>query len=208
MTSARRRAAAGTQFPQLSRQHASRHDPGMDVARMPPEPGRLACAARRLLAVGAGLADLILPPRCLACSAETGSHGALCPTCWSGLAADRAPVLRAPRPPLRLRPWAGHVSAQAIAEPPAFGRARSAARYEGTAVDLVHRLKFGDRVDIAPLMGRLMARAGADLLSAADMLVPVPLHRLRLWRRRFNQSALLCDAIAAALAAWRTTRSC
>lgn len=65
------------------------------------------------------------------------------------------------------------------------------ALYDGVARDLVHRLKYEDRLDLAAAMGRMMAAAGAELLAEADCLVPVPLHWSRLWRRRFNQAALL-----------------
>ena len=58
------------------------------------------------------------------------------------------------------------------------------------------RFKYGDRLDLAPTMGRWMATAGQPLLSEADALVPVPLHWRRQWARRFNQSALLAEVIA------------
>ena len=70
------------------------------------------------------------------------------------------------------------------------------ALYDGTARDLVHRLKYGDRLDLARAMARMMASAGQDLLGEADLVVPVPLHVLRLWHRRFNQAAILARAIA------------
>jgi ComF family protein len=60
----------------------------------------------------------------------------------------------------------------------------------------VHRLKYSDRAELARPMGRWMARAGADILSGADALAPVPLHPLRLWTRRFNQAAALAQAVA------------
>jgi ComF family protein len=85
---------------------------------------------------------------------------------------------------------------EAIADPPAYGRARAVVRYEDVARDLVHRLKYGDRLDLATSMGRWMARAGRDLLADADALVPVPLHWRRLWGRRFNQAAVLAKAAA------------
>ena len=85
---------------------------------------------------------------------------------------------------------------QAIADPPAYHRARAAVRYDDVARALVHALKYGDRLDLAPTMGRWMARAGRELLADADALIPVPLHWRRLWARRFNQSALLAKAIA------------
>jgi ComF family protein len=69
-------------------------------------------------------------------------------------------------------------------------------RYDEVARSLVHALKYGDRHDLAPIMGRWMTRAGRALLAEADALVPVPLHWRRLWVRRFNQSALLALAIS------------
>jgi ComF family protein len=89
------------------------------------------------------------------------------------------------------------LSPGAIAEPPAYQRARAAARYSDVARDLVHLLKYGDRLDLAPPLGRWMARAGVELLVDADALVPVPLHWTRLWRRRFNQSAVLAQSVSA-----------
>jgi ComF family protein len=90
----------------------------------------------------------------------------------------------------------GLLSMEAIADPPAYDRARAAVRYDDVARTLVHAYKYGDRLDLAHLMGGWMARAGRELLADADGLVPVPLHWRRLWARRFNQSAALASAIS------------
>src|SRR6202163_3626617 len=87
---------------------------------------------------------------------------------------------------------------EAIADPPAYGRARAAVCFDEIARELVHALKYGDRLDLAPLMGRWMANAGRELTREADLMVPVPLHWRRQWARRFNQSALLAAVIAKA----------
>lgn len=92
----------------------------------------------------------------------------------------------------------GALSARAIADPPVYDRARAAALYQGTARDLVLSLKFGARRDVAGVMGQLMARNGRELLEPGSVLVPVPLHRFRLWQRRFNQAALLAAAVSRA----------
>src|SRR5271167_4613060 len=86
---------------------------------------------------------------------------------------------------------------EAIAAPPSYGRARAAVRFDDVARDLVHALKYGDRLDLATTMGQWMARAGRELTAEADALVPVPLHWRRLWARRFNQSAMLAATISA-----------
>jgi ComF family protein len=91
----------------------------------------------------------------------------------------------------------GLLSPAAHADPPVFARARAVATYdEGPARILVQRLKYADRLDLAPAMARWMARAGAELTAEADMVIPVPLHRFRLWTRRFNQAALLAKGVA------------
>ena len=91
----------------------------------------------------------------------------------------------------------GLISPQAMADPPVFARARAVARFEdGPARTLVHRLKYSDRAELARPIARWMARAGADILADADLVAPVPLHPLRLWRRRFNQAAMLAREVA------------
>jgi ComF family protein len=70
-------------------------------------------------------------------------------------------------------------------------------RFGDVARELVHLLKYGDRLDVARPLGRWMARAGGEVLAGADALVPVPLHWTRLWWRRFNQSAALAGAVSA-----------
>jgi ComF family protein len=88
------------------------------------------------------------------------------------------------------------LSMEAIANPPAYQRARAAVRYDDVARTLVHALKYQDRTDLAPAMGRWMARAGKELLDEADVLVPVPLHWRRGWSRRYNQSGALAHVIS------------
>ena len=139
--------------------------------------------------------DVALPTLCPACREPVGGSG-LCASCWSKLSLIAPPYCPRLGIPFAFDPGPGVLSMQAIADPPAYHRARAAARYDDVARALVHALKYGDRLDLAPAMGRWMARAGHELLSDADALVPVPLHWRRLWARRFNQSALLAKTIS------------
>jgi ComF family protein len=143
--------------------------------------------------------DALFPPICLACRAATGAHGALCPACWRAMRFIERPFCERLGTPFEQDLGEGLLSPQAIADPPVFRRARAVARFEdGPARRLAHRLKYSDRADLARPLGAWMARAGADVLADADVIVPVPLHRLRLWRRRFNQAAALAQGVAAA----------
>ncbi len=143
----------------------------------------------------ARLADIVLPPLCLACRAPVHTHGGLCPACWARVDFIQAPLCDRLGIPLPYAVGEKIVSAAAVADPPVFDRARAVAAYGDVTRDLVHAYKYRDRQEGLSLFARWMARAGAGLVQEADVLVPVPLYRLRLWRRRFNQSALLADRI-------------
>jgi ComF family protein len=141
--------------------------------------------------------DVALPTLCPACREPVGGNG-LCAPCWSKLSLIARPYCERLGIPFAYDPGPGVLSMQAITDPPAYHRARAAVRFDDVARALVHALKYGDRLDLAPTMGRWMARAGLELLAEADALVPVPLHWRRLWMRRFNQSALLARSIGEA----------
>ncbi len=153
----------------------------------------------RALRTAAGAAvDLVFPPTCLACRAATAAPGALCPACWSALRLIERPFCERLGTPFAADLGAeGLLSPEAIANPPVYARARAVAHFDdGPARRLVHRLKYGDRLELAAAMGAWMARAGDELLTQADLLVPVPLHRRRLAARRYNQSALLAGIVS------------
>jgi ComF family protein len=156
-----------------------------------------ACVARFGRAALRAALGMVLPPLCAGCRAPLADAGGLCPACWAQMSFLAPPWCERLGIPFVHDPGPGVLSMEAIADPPAYRRARAAVRYDGVARDLVHRLKYGDRIDLAASMGRWMARAGEELLDDADALVPVPLHWQRLWGRRFNQAAVLARAAAA-----------
>jgi len=163
------------------------------------ESGPRARTAELLAALARAALDALYPPTCLACRAATDAHGGLCPDCWRAMRFIERPFCDRLGTPFEQDLGEGLLSPQAIADPPVFRRARAVARFEdGPARRLVHRLKYSDRADLAKPLGAWMARAGADVLAEADVVAPVPLHPLKLWRRRFNQAAALAQAVAAA----------
>lgn len=151
-------------------------------------PGWLKRAVAR---TGTLCADAIVPPSCLSCRARTVAHGSLCPRCWSQVHFIRPPVCHVLGIPLPFEVGDRTVSAAAIASPPAYDQARAVAHFSGEMRTLIHKFKYGDRQDLRSLFGRWLQDTGRDLLSDADILVPVPLSRWRLLWRQFNQAALL-----------------
>ncbi|WP_421865461.1 ComF family protein [Parvibaculum sp.] len=144
----------------------------------------------------AGLADAILPPLCLSCGRGIEIHGALCGRCWSEVDFIERPWCVVTGLPFPYEAGEGAVSAVALAHPPPYARARAVMGYSDASARLVHRFKYSDRMEAAPAFARWLMRAGADILADADLVVPVPLHRQRLFSRRFNQSAELSRVIA------------
>src|ERR1700761_9697572 len=138
--------------------------------------------------------DIALPTLCVACREPVDGDG-VCAECWAKLSFIAPPYCPRLGIPFIYDPGPGLLSMEAIASPPSYARARAAVRYDDIARTLVHALKYQDRTDLAPIMGRWMARAGRELLDGADALVPVPLHWRRGWSRRYNQSGALARVI-------------
>jgi ComF family protein len=138
--------------------------------------------------------DIALPTLCVACREPVEGEG-VCANCWARLSFIAPPFCPRLGIPFVYDPGPEMLSMEAIANPPAYARARAAVRYDDVARTLVHALKYQDRTDLAPAMGRWMARAGRELLDGADLLVPVPLHWRRGWSRRYNQSGALARII-------------
>lgn len=144
------------------------------------------------------LADFILPPLCLVCRAPVGTHDGICADCWRGIDFIEPPRCDRLGIPLPYPSREKIVSAAALADPPVYDRARAVARYDGVMRELVHGFKYRDRHEAVRLFSKWQLHAGADIPEDAELIVPVPLARLRLWNRRFNQSALLAQAISRA----------
>jgi ComF family protein len=158
----------------------------------------LSATLRRFTQLAAKTAlDLVYPPSCLACRVAVSAPGTLCPECWNKVRFIERPYCERLGTPFAQDLGPGLISPDAMADPPVWNRARAVAVYdEGPGRALAQRLKYYDRMEVARPLGRWMARAGAELLEGADVLVPVPLHRWRLAGRRFNQAMALADVIS------------
>ncbi len=141
--------------------------------------------------------DVLLPPTCLTCDAPVGAPRILCPDCFAQTNFITEPCCVACGVPFARAGDGGpeRLCPACRLDPPPWGRARAALRYDAQAKRLILPLKYHDRVDLAAALAPMMTRAGAALLREAELLVPVPLHRGRLFSRRYNQASLLADAV-------------
>ena len=141
------------------------------------------------------LLDAILPPRCLKCGGIVADPGSLCGRCWPELRFLGAPCCACCGFPFEFDMGENALCAACSAQRPRYDRARAALAYDDGSRDLILRFKHADRIDGAATFAGWMARAGAALVDSADVIAPVPLHRWRLVRRRYNQAAILANAI-------------
>jgi len=141
--------------------------------------------------------NILFPPVCAGCRRRVSEPGVLCGACWPQLRFLEQPWCAVMGTPFRHEMGDDFLSAEAIADPPPFERARAAVVYSGVARELVQGLKYNDRTDLAASMARWMVRAGAELVEDAAVVVPVPLFWRRFLLRRFNQAAELARVIAA-----------
>ena len=134
--------------------------------------------------------DFLLPPHCAACDERVATAGGLCAACFAATGFIGEPCCQ--RCGIAFEVAALGPICQACADkPPLYRQARGALTYDAQGRRLILPLKHADRPELARVLAPHMARAGAALLRRAEVLIPVPLHRRRLFHRRYNQAALL-----------------
>ena len=159
--------------------------------------GQMATGAwQGLQQTGRAIAEFLLPPVCLACGAALDGHNSLCGSCWQRVNFICNPLCDRTGLPLPYDSGGTMISAEALRHPPVYDRARAVAHYDGVMSELIRSFKYADRHDLRHLFARWLIAAAGPLLPATDFLVPVPLNRLKLLARRFNQSALLGQDLA------------
>lgn len=140
--------------------------------------------------------QVLFPPVCPGCSRHVVRTGTVCGACWQQLQFLAPPLCPVMGLPFRLDRGDGFVSGEALSRPLPFDHARAVVEHDGLAQDLVSRLKYGSHTELASWMALWMTRAAHDLIEEGELVIPVPLHRWRFWRRGYNQSAELARRMA------------
>ena len=146
--------------------------------------------------MGRAALDLVFPPQGIDEGPRPQSAG-FSAEAWSRIHFLDDPVCDGCGIPFEFHQGGAARCAGCMARPRAFARARAACLYDEVSRDPILKLKHSDRTDLAPLFARWLSRAARDLLAEADAIAPVPLHRGRLLRRRYNQAAEIARALSA-----------
>lgn len=140
--------------------------------------------------------DLLVPPVCPICSTPIFETGTLCPSCFAAMHFITDPCCQVCGHPFPFDTLGDLVCPKCLANPPLFHKAVSVLVYDDMSKRILLPFKHGDRLDFVPLMAKMMAIRGKSVIENADVIIPIPLHRFRLLRRKYNQSALLASAIS------------
>jgi len=157
-------------------------------------------ALARLRRAALAAVDTLLPPRCLGSGKVVDRPGMLDAGFWAELAFISSPACACCGLPFSFSAEDGSLCAACIDTPPDFDMARAAVVYNDASRQLVLDFKYGDKMHAVKTFAPWLSRAAAPMIGETDIVMPVPLHRKRLWQRRFNQSALLADTLARAAA--------
>ena len=155
-----------------------------------PEPASiLARAALRRMV------DFALPPRCPGCGAIAGEPHRFCLDCWRSMAFLGEPCCARCGLPFAFASGAGAECGSCLADPPPFDRLRAAVAYGDISSQVALKLKYSGRPGVAETLASFMLRH-VDSGDGQALLVPVPLHRWRIWKRGYNQAALIASALS------------
>ena len=142
------------------------------------------------------LIDFILPPRCIVTGEIVDRQGMIAPEIWGQLNFISDPqCVRCGYPFDFEQKGVGinNLCASCLRQPPIYGKLRSSLFYDNTSRDIILAFKHGDRTHAAPSFMPWLYQAGRELIDQVDFIVPVPLHRYRLLKRRYNQAAILAQ---------------
>lgn len=140
--------------------------------------------------------DILFPPQCLNCHALVPTHGTLCLPCWQQLRFITDPHCECCGCPFEFALGKDALCGECMRERPLYAQARAVFRYDEHSRALVTRLKYTDQTQLAAVYGTWLAKFGRELVLQSDVIIPVPLHYWRFVGRRYNQSALLSQALS------------
>lgn len=141
--------------------------------------------------------DLVLPPRCIVTGDIVAAQGMTSPGAWAALQFISDPLCRVCGVPFGYEVEKDTACAVCLAEVPHYTSARAPLKYDEASRDLILAFKHGDQTHYVRSFMPWLLTAGAAILDQAEVIVPVPLHRWRLLKRRYNQAALIAHMLAA-----------
>ncbi len=140
--------------------------------------------------------DLVLPPRCVVSGVEVDHQGMISPDIWARLNFIATPYCQRCSLPFEYEAGKDVLCASCMENPPQYDALRAALVYDDTSRDMVLKFKHADQMHNVKAFIPWLRMAGGEMIENADYILPVPLHRWRLMKRRYNQAAVMALALS------------
>ena len=141
------------------------------------------------------IVDIVFPPRCFGCNNFVSQQDGLCADCWNKIHFIDTPYCNACGHPFEYDQGANMLCGSCTQKHPPYYQGRAVLNYNEHSRKLITRFKYGDKIHASDMFGRWLVRSSNELLARSDFLIPVPLHKIRLFTRRYNQAALLAHSM-------------
>ncbi len=135
--------------------------------------------------------NLLCPPVCPICHQSVDAAHCLCPKCFGKLKFITKPCCKICGRPFEYDMFDNLICGKCMEKKPRFDMARSVLIYDKFSKQLILAFKHGDHTELAPLFTKFLLFAEPEIFKNVDMILPVPLHRFRLIRRKYNQAGVL-----------------
>jgi ComF family protein len=140
--------------------------------------------------------NILIPHTCLGCRKVMPEESSLCPECWKKMDFLSTPFCPQCAQPFEVAAEQNLLCGKCLESLPAFSQTRALWVYNDASKSVILRFKHADATYAAPTFAKWLRRAGHDILHEADYLIPVPLHWTRLFKRKYNQAALLANCLS------------
>ncbi len=154
---------------------------------------------KQIKRIGQFIFDVFLPPRCLICHTTVQKQNGLCPKCFAKihfLTDQSCPVCGRPYT-FPVEDKSELICGKCLTRKPKLAQMKAVFAYDDFSRGLILPLKHADMTESVPFLADMLLRRGGEMLKNSDCIIPVPLHWRRLIKRKYNQSALLANALAA-----------
>ncbi|MCE2991423.1 MAG: ComF family protein [Candidatus Jidaibacter sp.] len=141
------------------------------------------------------LMDILYPLQCISCNQKVDSAHSFCQKCWSKVEFIGKPCCEKCSIPLPVD-YLGRRCYKCVSHPPKFDVCISVFRYDDFTKKLIHDFKFNDKTGYAKSFAHMMYNQSGQLLEQADVVIPVPMHKTRVQRRKYNHATLIARNIS------------
>ena len=141
------------------------------------------------------LLNLLFPAKCIICDSYATEEN-ICANCWGNLTFITKPYCYKCSNPFNFENDEKAICGYCIINEPKYDQALSILKYDDFSKKLIHKFKYNDQLHILDYLARLTLNIGQEIIKKADIIIPVAMHKQKLLKRGFNQSALLASIIA------------